>query len=145
MSNAIALSEAIAESIIWGSDQSDRFQTLARWRGEPSPKVVSAGGHEAAKWIKLPPGWSTSRFSRPGWPEKDSFVYLIDVKSRIIVGMDRRLLLVDRLAWVPSVVGSRAILGSDLLDRGESFARSVSPLTARRLLRRHLRRHDGCV
>ena len=35
--------------------------------------------------------------------------------------MDRRLLLVDRFARVPSVVGSRAIPGPDLLDRRESF------------------------
>jgi hypothetical protein len=80
------LSEAVAESLIWGSDRTDRFQALARWRGEPSPKIASAAEGETAERIKLPPGWSTWRFLRPDWPGNDSFVYLIDAKTRIISG-----------------------------------------------------------
>jgi hypothetical protein len=80
------VSEAIVESMIWGSDRSDRFQALARWRGEPSLKIAPAGGDETAGRVKLPPGWSTWRFLRPGLPANDSFVYLIDTKTRIISG-----------------------------------------------------------
>ena len=95
------LSEAIAESMIWGSDRTDRFQTAARWRGEPSPKIVSAAGDETAERIKLPPGWSTWRFLRPGWPENDSFVYLIDVKTRIISGW------IIAGSWLIALLGCR--------------------------------------
>ena len=118
------LSEAIAESIIWGSDPSDRFQTLARWRGEPSPKVVSAAGYETAKWIKLPPGWSTWRFLRPGLPGNDSFVYLIDVKTRIISGWIIAglwlIVLLGCRRWLVHgrfLVLTSLIAGSLLLDR----------------------------
>ena len=32
--------ERFAEALVWGSDRTDRFQTVARWRGEHSPRLV---------------------------------------------------------------------------------------------------------
>ena len=62
------------------------FKRLARWRGEPSPKLVSAIGEEAALGIKLPPGWSAWRFEGRSWPKDDAFVYLIETRTRMITG-----------------------------------------------------------
>jgi hypothetical protein len=78
--------ELCAEALVWGSDRTDRFQTLARWRGEPSPKLVSAIGEEAAVGIKLPPGWSAWRFEGRDWPKDDAFVYLLETRTRMITG-----------------------------------------------------------
>ena len=36
--------QAIGETLLWGSDRSDRFQTTARWRGEITPREVTAVG-----------------------------------------------------------------------------------------------------
>ena len=46
--------QAIAESLLWGSDRTDRLQTLARWRGEASSKSASTVREEAAERSKLP-------------------------------------------------------------------------------------------
>ena len=78
--------EVIAEALVWGSDRTDRFQTLARWRGEPSPKFISAIGEEAAVRIKLPPGWSAWRFEGTNWPKDNAFVYLIETTTRMVTG-----------------------------------------------------------
>ena len=78
--------ERIAEALVWGSDRTDRFQTVARWRGEPSPRVVSVIGEEASLGIKLPPGWSAWRFEGRSWPKDDAFVYLIETRTRRITG-----------------------------------------------------------
>jgi hypothetical protein len=76
---------AIVESLLWGSDRTDRFQTLPRWRVEAFPKTISNAG-DAAKGVRLSQGWSTWRFGAPAWPGTESFVYLIDVRARIISG-----------------------------------------------------------
>ena len=76
--------EPLAEALAWGCDRTDRFQNLGRWRGEPSPRVVSSAGEEATLQTKLPPGWSTLSFEAASWPKEDAFVYLIDVRSRIV-------------------------------------------------------------
>ena len=78
--------ELFAEALVWGSDRTDRFQTLARWRGEHSPRLVSVSGEEAVLRIKLPPGWVAWRFEGQSWPNKDAFVYLTDTRARIVRG-----------------------------------------------------------
>jgi hypothetical protein len=77
---------AIGETLAWGSDRTDRFQTPARWRGEASPRSASASGDEAAERFKPPPGWATWRFSAADWPGSDSSVRLVDVRRRILMG-----------------------------------------------------------
>jgi hypothetical protein len=76
----------VNEALVWGSDRTDRFQTIARWRGEASPRLASAIGDEAAPRTRLPPGWSTGRFEAPGWPGEGTFVYVIEVRARIVTG-----------------------------------------------------------
>ena len=78
--------ERFVEALVWGSDRTDRFQTVARWRGEPSPRLVSGIGEEAAFGIKKPPGWSAWRFEGSSWPKDDTFVYLIETRMRMITG-----------------------------------------------------------
>ena len=78
--------EQIREALVWGSDRTDRFQSVARWRGEASPKIASVVGEEPADRVKLPPGWSAWRFAGPSWPGSDSFVRLVDVQTRIVTG-----------------------------------------------------------
>jgi hypothetical protein len=90
--------ESFTEALVWGSDRTDRFQSLARWRGEPSPRLSSAIGEEAAVGIRPPPGWSTWSYSGTGWPQEDAFVYLINVRTRIITGWMVAALCL--LAWV---------------------------------------------
>jgi hypothetical protein len=79
-------SDELAEALAWGSDRSDRFQTLGRWRGEPSPKLTSASGAESAPGQKPPPGWSTWSFEGPTWPDQSASIYLIDMRARIVAG-----------------------------------------------------------
>ena len=78
--------DRFAEALVWGSDQTDRFQTVARWRGEPSPRLASTIEDEAPPGTKPPPGWSTWRFSAPGWPKSGSFVYIINISKRVVLG-----------------------------------------------------------
>jgi hypothetical protein len=77
-------SKAIAEALLWGADQSDRLQGLARWRGESSPRLTEYGGEEAGEHIKLMDGWSTWRFAAPGWPGSDAYLYLIDGRTQFV-------------------------------------------------------------
>jgi hypothetical protein len=78
--------QAIVETLLWGSDRNDRFQTLPRWRGETSPRIASASGDEAADRIKMPHARSNSTFGGAQWPSDDSFIYLIDTRARIVHG-----------------------------------------------------------
>ena len=78
--------EQIRESLVWGASRSDRFQSVARWRGEASPRIVSVIGEETPERIKLPPGWSAWSFAGPAWPDGDSYVRLVNLETRIVTG-----------------------------------------------------------
>ena len=65
---------AIGEALFWGSDRSDRFQTVARWRGEITPRDAPVGG--SAEPLRALPGWSTWRFTGASWPGEASRVEL---------------------------------------------------------------------
>ena len=90
--------EQIREALVWGSDRTDRFQALARWRGEASPRIASVIGEEPAERVKLPPGWSAWRFAGSNWPGGDSFVRLVNVQTRIVTGWIIAATCI--LAWV---------------------------------------------
>src|SRR5262249_24379650 len=101
---------AIAETLSWGSDRTDRFQTLARWPGEPSPRTGLALGDDSSEPVQSPPGWSAWRFSGAGWPGNDAFIHLIDVPRRILTG------------WILAGLGLSALIGSGrLLSRWRTF------------------------
>jgi hypothetical protein len=86
LEETIYWSGAIAEALFWGSDSTDRFQTLTRWRGEPSPRIAPAGGDPYADRARLVPGWSTWRFSSADWPSPNASTYLIDRQTRAVRG-----------------------------------------------------------
>ncbi len=74
----------VAEALLWGADRGDRFQSLPRWRGESSPRAATLGGDESVERIKLLEGWSATRFTAPGWPGRDAYLYLIDGEARVV-------------------------------------------------------------
>jgi hypothetical protein len=129
--------EAISESLVWGSDRTDRFQTLAHWRGEPSGASAATSGDEAAERSKLPHGWSTWRFAGPRWPARDSFVYLIDVNARIVKGWiiaasslvvwfwSRRLLARRRFQVCSALMAGALLLEWMLPSRYASFTAAL--------------------
>ncbi len=90
--------EQIREALVWGSSRSDRFQSVARWRGEVSPRIASVIGEETAERIKVPPGWSAWSFAGPAWPGSDSYVRLVNLETRIVTGWIIAAACI--LAWV---------------------------------------------
>src|SRR5262249_7021014 len=76
---------AIDETLAWGSDRTDRFQTVSRWRGDASPRSAVAFGDDAGERIKSLPGRQTWRFSASSWPVSESVVRLIDLQRRILM------------------------------------------------------------
>jgi hypothetical protein len=115
-----AWEDALAEALLWGSDRTDRFQTLPHWRGEPSPKLGATGGDEAGERVKLLDGWSTSRFSQPNWPAENAFVHLIDLRSRIVTGW-----LITGAAFLGWILCRRRLAGSRFLVLGLFLAASL--------------------
>ena len=91
-------SGAIAEALLWGSDQTDRFQTLPHWRGESSPRIAALAGDANAERIKLLEGWSTWKFAAPFWPGDQAYLYLIDGQARVVTGW--LIALAFLIAWV---------------------------------------------
>ncbi len=80
------LAAAIAEATFWGSDRTDRFQSLSRWRGELSPRTTVAGADEPGERPGLPPERIVTWYARPEWPDANSFVYIVDANARITRG-----------------------------------------------------------
>ena len=78
------LSAQVAEALLWGADRGDRFQSVARFRGESSPKAGALSADEGVERVKLLEGWSSRRFTAPGWPGGDAYVYLIDGRARAV-------------------------------------------------------------
>ena len=76
---------AIAEALAWGADRTDRIETVARWRGEISPRG-SAAAEEGNERYRLLPGRSSRRFSAAGWPGPDAVVHLADARRRMLTG-----------------------------------------------------------
>ena len=62
-----------------GSDPTDRFQSAARWRGEPTPRALAAG--ESAGRLPGPGGWHAWRVVSGGWPAPGAWVMLVDERA----------------------------------------------------------------
>ncbi len=102
---------AIAETLAWGSDRTDRFETPARWRREASPRSAATVEDEAAGRLKLPPGRSIWRFSGASWPGSDSYIHLIDVRGQIVMAW----IIVALVATGRLAAGSRLTRGWPIL------------------------------
>ena len=90
--------EPLAEALVWGSDRTDRFQTLPRWRGELSPKLTATAGEDSTERIKPLEGWTSWRFSAPYWPRQDGYVHLINVSRRILASWI--IICLCGIAWI---------------------------------------------
>jgi hypothetical protein len=74
--------EAVVETLSWGSDRTDRLQTVARWRGEPSSKNTSGEGMSGR--ARVLPGWSSWRYSSSDWPAKSVSVRVVDRRTHMV-------------------------------------------------------------
>ena len=127
--------EAIAESLLWGSDRTDRFQTLAQlaWR---------------ALFERRFNGWRRSRRAN----QASTRVVDLEVCRAALAGkrcvrpsdrseiahrhrLDRRRIMLAELVLVSSSPGSPAVLRPDRDDGRVCGERVVSPLTVRELHR----------
>src|SRR5271165_145176 len=85
--------------MLWGSDRSDRFQSVARWRGELTASDVASSG--LAEPLRTPPGWVISRFTGTSWPGKATQVEIRDERSGLGPGWALALLLLAALGYRP--------------------------------------------
>jgi hypothetical protein len=125
--------QAVVEAIVWGADRTDRFQTVTRWRGEPSRRTPATTGDESTDRIKPLPGWSKWRFSSTGWPGRASSVHVVDARARMIAGwmllgtvvlalfFRRRMLAGSGWLLLPSALAVTAAAGYWLPSRFGSF------------------------
>ncbi len=79
-----SLLPAIAETVLWGCDRSDRLQTVQRWRGETTPKGAAA--RKASGPPRALPGWPVWRFACASWPEPAAQIELRDGRTGLTLG-----------------------------------------------------------
>ena len=84
---------ALAEALLWGSDRSDRFQTIPRWRGEVTP-----GESRVAGRLIPASGWTAFRSFRGDWPATESWVRLVDARASSLPGWTLGLVCLFALA-----------------------------------------------
>jgi hypothetical protein len=99
---------AIEEAQLWGSDRADRFQAAARWCGEATPREASSGG--SAESLRPPPGWSSWKFTRAGWPGPEDRAVLEDVRARAMAGLVIAAAVLVGLIWRRGRTPRRALL-----------------------------------
>ena len=80
-----AADRAALQALVWGSDQADRYQNVARWRVEPSPRLGSAAWDERMDQVRRPPGWSITRGVKAGWPDETCVLYLENQPAQALV------------------------------------------------------------
>ena len=124
--------DSIAEVLAWGSDRTDRFQSVDRWRGETSPRGASAADEGNERTRRLP-GRLVWRFSAPDWPEADAFVHLEDGHRRLLMG------------WVIAGVLVMAWLGAARLGPASRLLLPVAVAAACVLLERILPSRYGAA
>jgi hypothetical protein len=129
--------EAVVETLIWGSDRTDRLQTVARWRGEPSPKSTSAAGEGITERSRLLSGWSTWRFSSSNWPVETASIRVVDMRTRVVSAwffagilliaylLVREWLLRWRALLLVSLMAGGVLLDGVLPSRLEGYAAAL--------------------
>jgi len=71
-----AWEQRLRQAVVNGSDLSDRFQIVARWRAESARKVQFGG--ETTDIDPTPVGRRTWRFTTIGWPESGMTIHLVN-------------------------------------------------------------------
>ncbi len=74
-----ALETAVEEAVAWGSDASDRYQSVSRWREEPNPRPGSA--EDTDEFGLVSSGHHVRLFAASGWPEQGAGVTLVDERG----------------------------------------------------------------
>ena len=69
---------AVNQACAWGSDASDRFQSISRWRDEPTPRSSNVAASESSDSAVASGGLSVWRFAASGWPAEGLEVRLVD-------------------------------------------------------------------
>jgi hypothetical protein len=89
------------ESLLWGGDHTDRFQTVTRWRGEITPREALSA--RAGEVLRSPAGWITWRFTAPAWPDDSASVEFRTAGSGIVFAWAAAFLTVlGLLRWRPT-------------------------------------------
>ncbi|WP_165227420.1 hypothetical protein [Aquisphaera insulae] len=70
---------SVGEALLWGSDRSDRLQSVARWRGEFTP--VESASDLGRPGLRPPPGWSSWHLACVSWPSESAGVVIRDDRS----------------------------------------------------------------
>ncbi len=83
---------AVAETLMWGADSTDRFQSASRWRGEPEVEG-SLGRRPTA------PGRATWRLSATSWPGPAAAIVTADSAARAVFGWAALLAVLAVGAW----------------------------------------------
>ena len=74
-----ALGTSLLAAATTGSDEADRYQTPARWRGEPTPRPWLAS--ETPDRGLVAAGWRTHRFTAARWPAAATAIQLTDTTT----------------------------------------------------------------
>ena len=70
----------VREAAARGSDPSDRFQTVVRWRREATPRFSIQG--RSAERERMAEGWHRRLFVAAGWPGPSDSVHLVNTRDR---------------------------------------------------------------
>jgi len=104
-----------------GSNAADRFQSVARWRDEPTPAGPRPPDGPAAG-----AGWSARRFAAPGWPGAGAGLVPADLLARSAWGVALALAILGAgIAWRnagprPRAYGAAAVLALALAGAGRA-------------------------
>lgn len=111
---------ALSEAAVWGSDASDRYQAVGRWRETSLPRAnapVEVSGTEA-----VGPGRTAWRFVAVGWPDAGVEVRLVDRRAQAATGWTVAFavlilgLTTRRLPRQVRAAGTAGLLGLGLLS-----------------------------
>jgi|GEM_PF-1275651 len=75
---------ALGEAAVWGSDVSDRYQAVGRWRETSLPRTTSPADVPGTEAVG--PGRTAWRFVAVGWPDAGVEVRLVDRRAQAATG-----------------------------------------------------------
>jgi len=116
----------ISEALFWGRDKTDRFQSAARWRGEPGLDETSAVGQPGPR---RPPDFRSWRLSSASWPGPDAMASAVNASSQTLLGWLIVAVVAMLLAGSSRGVSARReLIGPPLLMALAVAARAWAPI-----------------